>query len=234
LRGVGYRYSPTDPWVLRGVDLVIEAGEHVAITGASGGGKSTLVRIILGLVTPQEGEVLIDGVPLGRFGHKTFHEQVGAVLQDDHLFAGSLADNVALFDEDPDADRIASCTAAAAMADDVAAMPMGYDTLVGDMGSSLSGGQRQRLLLARALYREPRLLVMDEGTSHLDPAREQVVNAAVAELGITRIVIAHRLETILAADRIYGTEQGRLREITAQFAPVKEQLASTRNASKIE
>jgi ATP-binding cassette subfamily B protein RaxB len=234
LRGVGYRYSPTDPWVLRGVDLVIEAGEHVAITGASGGGKSTLVRIILGLVTPQEGEVLIDGVPLGRFGHKTFHEQVGAVLQDDHLFAGSLADNVALFDEDPDADRIASCTAAAAMADDVAAMPMGYDTLVGDMGSSLSGGQRQRLLLARALYREPRLLVMDEGTSHLDPAREQVVNAAVAELGITRIVIAHRLETILAADRIYGTEQGRLREITAQFAPVKEQLASTRNASKME
>lgn len=225
LRDVGYRYSPTDPWVLRGINLMVEPGAHVAIKGASGGGKSTLVKIILGLVQPEEGEVLVDGMPINRFGYKQFYEQVGAVLQDDHLFAGSLADNVTLFDDVPDMNLVADCIRAAALEDDVASMPMRLDTLVGDMGSSLSGGQRQRLLLARALYRRPKLLVMDEGTSHLDPAREQMVNAAIAELGVTRIVIAHRLETILSADTIYGADQGMLKNITAQFVPAKEQFS---------
>jgi len=121
--------------------------------------------------------------------------------------------------------RIVEAATTAALHQDVAAMPMAYETLVGDMGSSLSGGQKQRLLLARALYRQPRLLVMDEGTSHLDPAREQAVNTAVAQLGVTRIIIAHRLETILSANKIYGTEQGRLSDISCQLAPIKEQLA---------
>lgn len=224
LRNISFRYSPTDPWVLKGVNLVVEPGDHIAITGPSGGGKSTLVKIMLGLVEPDEGEVLIDDIPLAKFGYKNYHEQVGAVLQDDSLFAGSLADNIALFDDAPDMERVFASVQAAALQDDIAAMPMQYETLVGDMGSSLSGGQKQRLLLARALYRQPRVLVMDEGTSHLDPAREQVVNTAIANLGITRVIIAHRLETIIAASRILATDHGQIADITAQFEPLKNQL----------
>lgn len=217
LRNVGYRYSPADPWVIRGLDLCVEPGSHVAITGASGGGKSTLVRIILGLVEPEEGEVLIDGVPLKKFGIKQYHDQVGAVLQDDHLFAGTLAENIALYDDYPDQSLINECIDTAALSEDIRSMPMGSETLVGDMGSSLSGGQQQRLLLARALYRRPRLIVLDEGTSHLDSYRENIVNSAIKKLGITRIIIAHRLETITAADVIYVVEKGIVREQTTLF-----------------
>lgn len=224
LRGIRFRYSPTDPLVLNGVDLKVEPGEHIAITGASGGGKSTLVKVLLGLVEPDEGEVLIDGVSLARFGHKNFHDQIGAVLQDDSLFAGSLAENIALFDDAPDTVRIEQAATAAAIHDEIVAMPMGYETMVGDMGSALSGGQKQRLLLARALYRQPRVLLMDEGTSALDAAREQAVNAAIARLGITRIIIAHRLETILCAARIYGVQAGTVREISDQFALIRQQI----------
>lgn len=225
LDGVRFRYSPTDPLVLNGIHLKVDPGEHIAITGASGGGKSTLMKVLLGLVEPDEGQVLIDGVPLARFGHKNFHDQIGAVLQEDSLFAGSLADNIALFDEDSDMMRIEEAAAAAAIHDEILGMPMGYETMVGDMGSALSGGQKQRLLLARALYRRPRVLLMDEGTSALDPAREQAVNAAVARLGITRIMIAHRLETILCASRIYAVQDGMVQEVTEQFAPIRHQLA---------
>jgi len=227
LRNVKFRYSPIDPAVLNGVNLVIEPGEHIAITGPSGGGKSTLVKILLGLVEPDEGDVIVDGEPLIRFGYKNLHDQVGAVLQDDSLFAGSLADNVALFDDSPDMARIIEVSQTAAIHDDIAAMPMGYETLVGDMGSSLSGGQRQRLLLARALYRRPKVLVVDEGTSHLDPSREQIVNSAIARLGITRIIVAHRLETILSANRICGMKDGVVSDITDQFVSVREKLRSS-------
>jgi len=208
LRDVRFRYSPADPYVLDGVNLLIEPGDHVAITGPSGGGKSTLVKIILGLLEPESGEVLIDGIPLRRFGTAHYREQVGAVLQDDHLFAGSIADNIALFDEAPDLQRIMGCAAAAAIHDEIARMPMQYETLVGDMGSSLSGGQRQRLLLARALYRNPRLLVMDEGTSALDAQCELQINTVLAAAKITRVVIAHRKETISNALVIVSIENG--------------------------
>jgi ATP-binding cassette subfamily B protein RaxB len=208
LRGVTYRYSPEDPLVLQGVDLVVEPQEHVALTGPSGGGKSTLAKILLGLVQPASGEIWVDGRPLSQFGYKNFHDQVGAVLQDDNLFSGTLADNISLFDDSPDQERVHEAAAAAAIHDEIIAMPMGYETLVGDMGSALSGGQKQRVLLARALYRRPRLLVMDEGTSHLDAERERHVNAAVSALGITRIIIAHRKETLAAADRVLTVRNG--------------------------
>lgn len=222
LRDVNFRYAPTEPLVLQNANLVVERGEHIAITGPSGGGKSTLVKILLGLVEPESGEILVDGVPLAKFGFKNYHEQIGAVLQEDSLFAGSLADNIALFDENPDMARIEKSARAAALHDDIVEMPMAYETLVGDMGSALSGGQKQRLLLARALYRQPKLLVMDEGTSHLDAIREQLVNAAVSMLGITRVIVAHRLETILAADRILALDNGGLTDVTKSFTHVKD------------
>jgi ATP-binding cassette subfamily B protein RaxB len=201
-RNVFYRYSKADPFVLNDANLVIEPGEHVAITGPSGGGKTTLIKLLLGLIEPESGEILVDGLPLSRFGYRSFRGQVAAVLQDDNLFAGSLAQNIALFDDEMDMSRVAQAAVAASIHDDIACMPMQYETLVGDMGSTLSGGQKQRVLLARALYRNPKLLVMDEGTSHLDAAHERAVNAAIAELGITLVLAAHRKETIDAAERV--------------------------------
>lgn len=209
VRNVVHAYGPHDPRVLDGVSLRIAAGEHVAITGASGGGKSTLVRILLGLVDPDEGEVLIDGTPLPRYGRRAYRENIGVVLQDDVLFAGTIADNVAGFDIVDDG-LLRESLAAAAVLEDIDRMPMKHLTMVGDMGSTLSGGQRQRILLARALYRRPRLLVMDEGTAHLDVEHERQVGENISRMGITRIVIAHRRETIDAADRVIRLDGGRI------------------------
>ena len=209
LRNVVHAYGPLDPRVLDGVSLHILPGEHVAITGSSGGGKSTLVKIILGLVDPDQGEVLIDGQSIGSYGRRAYREHVGAVLQDDVLFAGSIADNVAGFDE-VDLERMREVLEAASVLEEIDRLPMKHLTMVGDMGSTLSGGQRQRVLLARALYRRPRLLVMDEGTAHLDMDHERAVNKRIGEMGVTRIVIAHRRETIEAADRIIRIEGGKV------------------------
>jgi ATP-binding cassette subfamily B protein RaxB len=209
LRGVTFAYGAHEPQVLNGIDLHISPGEHVAITGPSGGGKTTLTKILLGLLDPSGGEVLIDGVPLARYGRRAYRENVAAVLQDDVLFAGTIADNVAGF-EPIDQERLAEAMRAAAIAEDVDAMPMRHLTLVGDMGSTLSGGQMQRILLARALYRRPRLLVMDEGTAHLDAEHEKRVNDAIAAMGVTRIVVAHRRETLAAAERVVVLSAGRV------------------------
>jgi ATP-binding cassette subfamily B protein RaxB len=210
LRNVSFRYSPSDPLVLDGLNLTVSPGEHVAIKGPSGGGKSTLLKIMLGLLEPDQGEVLIDGVPLSRFGHKNYHDQIAAVLQDDHLFAGSLADNIALFEEASDLQRVIDAAVAAAIHEDIARTPMRYETLVGDMGSALSGGQKQRVLLARALYRSPKMLLIDEGTSHLDDHHERAVNEAIAAKGFTRIVVAHRKETLAFASSVYSLNNGQL------------------------
>lgn len=219
LLDIFYRYSPSDPLVLEGVNLSVEPGEHIAITGPSGGGKSTLVKLLLGLVEPDSGAVLIDDLPLARFGYKSFHSQIAAVLQNDNLFNGTLADNIALFDDAVDMERVWTSATAAAIHDDITNMPMQYETLVGDMGSTLSGGQKQRVLLARALYRQPKILIMDEGTAHLDIVHEQAVNAAISAMGITRIIIAHRRETIEAAERILMMADGKLSPVDAPVTP---------------
>ena len=215
-RGLGFRYAASEPEVFEDVGFRIEAGEYVAITGPSGGGKTTLLKVLIGLLPPSKGEVLIDGVPLGRFGARALRDQVGVVMQDDMLLSGTIADNITFFADRPDLALMHQCAALAAIHGDVAEMPMGYDTLIGDMGSSLSGGQRQRVLLARALYRRPRILLMDEGTSHLDVATEAHVNASIAALGLTRIVVAHRPETIASAGRVLVFEAGRLHEAPAR------------------
>jgi ATP-binding cassette subfamily B protein RaxB len=210
IEGVSFRYADTEPEVLSGADLTVEAGEFVALTGPSGGGKTTLLKIMLGLFEPTQGRVLIDGTPLDHFDIQGFRSQIGVVMQDDQLLSGSIADNICFFDAGVDLDWMRACARVAGIDDEIMAMPMNYNTLVGDMGSTLSGGQRQRVLLARALYRRPRILFMDEGTSQLDLDKEREVNRALALLEITRIVIAHRPETIRAADRIVVLRDGRV------------------------
>lgn len=202
LHDVSFRYAEGEPWILEDCNLRIEAGESVAIVGPSGCGKSTLAKIVLGLLQPTAGEVRFGGADIRKLGLDTYRQWIGAVMQDDQLFAGSIGDNISFFDAGAMPARIEAAARLAAVHDDIAAMPMAYQSLVGDMGSSLSGGQKQRVILARALYRRPRLLVLDEATSHLDVERERLVNAAVQRLRITRIVIAHRAETVAAAGRV--------------------------------
>ena len=210
VEGLGFRYSESEPWVLRDCSFRIEAGESVAIIGASGCGKTTLLKLLLGLQTPTAGSVRIGGVDLQRLGPTQARTLFGVVMQDDQLFAGSIADNISFFDPSPDMARVQQAAVLAAVHEDIQAMPMGYDGLIGDMGAALSGGQKQRLILARALYRRPRFLFLDEATSHLDVAREQEVNEAVQRLQLTRVIIAHRPQTIASADRVLHLAEGRI------------------------
>jgi ATP-binding cassette subfamily B protein RaxB len=210
LRGVCFGYSSSEPDVLAGIDLRVAAGESVAITGASGCGKTTLTKILTGLLEPTSGEVLLGGQPLRRVGLKNYRALVGTVMQDDTLFTGSLSDNICFFDPNPDTAHIEHCARLAAVHDEILGMPMGYHTLVGDIGSGLSGGQKQRILLARALYRRPRILVLDEATSHLDVTNERSINETIKSMRLTRIIVAHRPETIESADRVVVIEKGRV------------------------
>ena len=222
VRNLAFRYGPNEAPVFEHVSFTIEPGDYLAITGPSGGGKTTLMKVMLGLLEPTTGEVLIDGMPLATFGARAFRDHAGVVMQDDHLLSGSIADNICFFDEHFDHERMQECARIACVHDDIMRMPMSYDSLIGDMGSSLSGGQRQRILLARALYRQPKLLFMDEGTSNLDTMIEAKVNASIRRLGLTRIIIAHRPETIASAARCVAMIDGRLNEV-AQFNPNTQQ-----------
>lgn len=212
VRNLSFRHAPDEPLLFEHVNFVIEPGDYVAITGPSGGGKTTLLKVLLGLLEPTSGEVLIDGIPLPTFGPRAFRDHSGVVMQDDNLFSGSIADNICFFDQAFDPDHMERCAELAEIRDEILRMPMAYDTLIGDMGSSLSGGQRQRVLLARALYRRPRFLFMDEGTSHLDTTAEAKVNRAIETLGLTRIIIAHRPDTINSAQRCLVVSDSTVRE----------------------
>jgi ATP-binding cassette subfamily B protein RaxB len=210
LRGIHFAYSDSEAEVLRGLTLSIEPGESVAIVGPSGCGKTTLLKLMLGVHTPQEGEIRVGGQPLARVGLRAWRDMIGTVMQDDQLFAGSVIDNISFFDPLADPAWVAECARVAAVAIDIEAMPMGYHTLIGDMGASLSGGQRQRILLARALYKRPKILFLDEATSALDVDREREVNQAIKQLQLTRIIVAHRPETIATAGRVIVLNEGRV------------------------
>jgi ATP-binding cassette subfamily B protein RaxB len=202
LRSVFFRYAEAEPFVLEDINLAVEPGEFITIMGPSGGGKTTLVKIMVGLLEPTSGEVLVDGLPLSTVGARAFREQVAAVMQDDQLLSGSIADNICFFDSDYDQEKLFECARLAGIHDEIMAMPMTYNSLVGDMGSSLSAGQKQRVLLARALYREPRILFLDEGTAHLDVENERLINVSLRQLRMTRISVAHRPDMASGADRI--------------------------------
>lgn len=202
LRDVSFRYADSEPFILEGVNLKIDPGEFVTISGASGGGKTTLVKVMLGLLEPSGGEVLVDGLPLSTIGLQAFRQQVSAVMQEDQFLSGSIVDNICFFDHSFDMDWVMECGRLACIHDEIMAMPMTYNSLIGEMGGALSGGQKQRILLARALYRRPQILVLDEGTAHLDVDLERRINENLKRLAITRISVAHRPETMRAADRI--------------------------------
>ena len=210
LRNIQFAYSESEPQVLRGLSLLIEPGESVAIVGPSGCGKTTLLKLMLGVHAPQSGQIRIGGVPLARLGMRAWRDMIGTVMQDDQLFAGSIADNISFFDPQADPEWVAQCARVAAVIDDIEAMPMGFHTLIGDMGGSISGGQRQRILLARALYKRPKILFLDEATSALDVDREREVNQAIKQLDLTRIIVAHRPETIASATRVIVLHDGKV------------------------
>ncbi|EZQ04671.1 peptidase domain-containing ABC transporter [Acinetobacter sp. Ver3] len=203
-----FKYSENDPYVLKGISFKIPQNQSVAIVGATGCGKTTLLHVLLGVFKQNEGEVKIMGRDFEQLGLNAVRDQVATVLQDDILFAGSIAENISFFDSNPDMQWVQQCAAYAAIHDDISRMPMGYQTLVGDIGNMLSGGQKQRILLARAIYKKPKILFMDEATSSLDVLKEQEVNANLKHLNITKLIIAHRPETISSAERIIALQDG--------------------------
>ncbi len=213
VENVSFRYAPTEPLVLDNVSLEFPAGACVAIVGPSGSGKSTLVKLILGIENPQEGSIKLDGASIGDVNRQVWRERFGTVMQDDTLLAGSINENIAFFDPRIDVDKVRAAARDAAIDDEIKAMPMDYGTLVGDMGVQISGGQRQRLLIARALYREPGLILFDEGTANLDAVSEQKISEVLAALALTRIIVAHRSHLLTVADIVYEVRDGKVSRI---------------------
>lgn len=225
---VDYRYSQEDPLLLNAASLTIKPGECIAIVGPSGCGKTTALKLMLGILTPKSGQIKLggeQGLSLKQLGMRQYRNLIGTVMQDDQLFAGSLFDNICFLDDKPDEAWMIECAKTAHIHDEILAMPMGYHTLVGDMGTILSGGQKQRVLLARALYRRPKILFLDEATSHLDVENEAVIGRAIAALSITRIMIAHRPQTIAIADRVLSLENGQFIELPRPVADKRPDLA---------
>jgi ATP-binding cassette subfamily B protein RaxB len=199
-QALGFRYSDIDPYIFENLSFTIHPGETVAIVGPSGLGKTTLLKCLMGLLQPCDGVIRLGDVSLSNI--PGYRRCIGAVLQDDQLLSGSIAENIACFDNDLNLEKVQSCAEMACIHEDIARLPMQYNTPVGDMGSALSGGQVQRIMLARAFYRQPAILFLDEATSHLDIETERRINQHIAAMHITRVMVAHRPETIALADTV--------------------------------
>ncbi|MDD1828273.1 peptidase domain-containing ABC transporter, partial [Photobacterium sp. ZSDE20] len=199
---LSYRYADNLDWVIKDLSFEVRSGECVAITGESGCGKTTLMKLILGLLKPSSGTIYLDGVNIQDLSLNDYRQLLGSVTQDDILLTGTLSENITMFDSDYDENKVIACCQAACIWNEIALLPMGLNSLVGDMGSSFSGGQLQRIFLARALYKEPNILCLDESTSHLDANNEVSINKNLDDLNVTKIIIAHRYETINSADRV--------------------------------
>ncbi|HCT8712239.1 TPA: peptidase domain-containing ABC transporter [Raoultella ornithinolytica] len=202
VRDLAYQYDLLSKPVFSNVNISVAAGESVALVGVSGIGKTTLLKVMSGLLTPERGEIFIGGFDINKIGINNFRSNIACVLQEDRLFSGSITDNISEFDDEVDEALVIECAMQCNIHEEILRMPMGYETIIGELGAGISGGQKQRLLIARALYQKPRILFMDEATSHLDINNEKIINAAIESLNITRIIIAHRPSTIACADRI--------------------------------
>ncbi|EAM4411050.1 peptidase domain-containing ABC transporter [Salmonella enterica] len=204
VKSLTFRYDQQSIPVFSELNLTVSPGESVAIIGPSGSGKTTLMKVLCGLFKADSGQVLIDGNDIQQMGVNNYRKITGCVMQDDRLFSGTIRENICGFAENIDDEWMVECAKASFIHDTIISMPMGYDTLTGELGEGLSGGQKQRLFIARALYRKPRILFMDEATSALDSKSENYVNSAIKSLNITRIIIAHRESTIKSVDRVFS------------------------------
>lgn len=210
VKSLKFRYSEDEPWIVNGITFNVSAGQSLAIVGATGCGKTTLMNLLLGNLKLEYGNIKFGSQSIKNLGQNKLRHLIASVAQDDVLFAGSISENISFFDHNVKQSWVEECAKMAAIHDEIMAMPMGYQTLVGDMGNILSGGQKQRVLLARALYRKPKILFLDEATSHLDIIKEKEINEMIKSLDITRIIIAHRPETIASVDRIIILNNGRI------------------------
>ncbi|ELI7505813.1 peptidase domain-containing ABC transporter [Escherichia coli] len=200
--GLSYRYDSQSAPIFSALSLSVAPGESVAITGASGAGKTTLMKVLCGLFEPDSGRVLINGIDIRQIGINNYHRMIACVMQDDRLFSGSIRENICGFAEEMDEEWMVECARASHIHDVIMNMPMGYETLIGELGEGLSGGQKQRIFIARALYRKPGILFMDEATSALDSESEHFVNVAIKNMNITLVIIAHRETTLRTVDRV--------------------------------
>nr|WP_136250512.1 peptidase domain-containing ABC transporter [Ningiella ruwaisensis] len=221
LKNISYRYGKDAPLIFSNINLTIKRGESIAITGPSGCGKSTLMYCLSGLLSPSSGQIEIEGRILSAENRGSFG--IAAVMQDDQLLSGSILENIAQFDTRVDVNRVVACAQAACLHDDIMRMTMQYQSTIGDMGDALSGGQKQRLLIARALYKRPQILLLDEASSHLDEANEQALNTNLQSLNITKIMIAHRRATIESAQHIIELDHSgvRVRQMSRNIARYK-------------
>jgi ATP-binding cassette subfamily B protein RaxB len=210
LHQVGYRYGATEPAVVEDVSVEIRLGTFTALCGPSGSGKTTLLKLIAGHLAPRTGDIRVDGLPLAAFGAASYRAATASVMQDDRVMSGSLRDNITFFDPQPDPERVERVARLAMIFDDIARMPMGLDSLVGSMGSALSAGQEQRLLIARALYQEPAILFLDEGTAHIDEVLERQIMQNLRRLRITCVYSSHRASIIEMADQRIALPEGRV------------------------
>ncbi|MER1396627.1 ATP-binding cassette domain-containing protein, partial [Klebsiella pneumoniae] len=207
VKNLCYQYDPFSQPIFSNLNITVEPGESVALIGPSGVGKTTLLKVMCGLLSPTSGDVLADNLDITKIGLNNYRHGTACVLQEDRLFSGSLIDNISGFEDNADINFVMECARRCNIHDEIMKMPMGYETIVGELGLGISGGQKQRILIARALYRKPSILFMDEATSHLDLKNESVINQSISALSITRIIVAHRPSTIASADRVIDLSQ---------------------------